>query len=101
VVDQAVWISVDDPSFYDAFTSSRHQVNRWIAQGALPSRVIGNGRYVRRATLDAYLAPARQAAEQLQVRRDAGLPVFSPEQLTLLRSALGSLTTTVDRRASA
>lgn len=80
----------------EIFHRSHRTINRWLTDGVLPSVRVGPTTYVRRADVDALLAPARAVRAQVRNAETAGRPVLDAAQLALVRrvlaDALDSLT---------
>jgi hypothetical protein len=71
------------------FHRSRQTIDRWLRDGVLTRVKVSKSVYVRRDEIDAMLAPARAVRAQLREAEAAGQPVLNPEQLALVRRALG------------
>ena len=101
-IDPDRWLLATDPELARLFRRSPRTIARLLSTGAIPSRKVGHARYVLRADIDAMLAPARQLRAELETQRAAGEPIFTPEQLALVRRVVeDALATATPERATA
>jgi len=63
-------------------------LHRWIKDGALPAVTVGKTRFIKASDLRAMLGVTQEAEAAVQSHVDAGEPILTDAQLSMVRGAI-------------